>query len=76
MGTARANTLVTVVPAGDVNHDLAVDCKDYTFVKNLVGQNGSMPGYVQAADVNQDGYINVLDLAFVSSHLPKGLVCH
>jgi hypothetical protein len=75
-GSATASTVLKVVAAGDVNHDGAVDCNDYTFVKNANGQNASMPGYVAEADINQDGYVNALDLAFVTAHLPKGTVCH
>jgi hypothetical protein len=26
--------------------------------------------------VNNDGVVNILDLSFVSKHLPSGTVCH
>ena len=34
-------------------------------------------GYpVTVNDVNNDGVVNIFDLAFVTQHLPAGTVCH
>ncbi len=65
-----------VQPAGDVNLDGAVDCTDYSLVKAHFGAVIGQPNYLDLADPNQDGVVNILDLAFVQTHLPKGTVCH
>lgn len=67
---------VYVQPAGDVNLDGAVDCNDYDTVKAHYGAVIGQPNYLDLADPNRDGVANILDLAFVQAHLPKGTVCH
>jgi hypothetical protein len=59
-----------------VNRDGVTDCTDYDVVKALLNVNYTSSNYSAAADINGDGVINVLDLAFVSANLPKGTVCH
>jgi hypothetical protein len=76
LGGAENSTTITVVPPGDVNHDMVTNCTDYDLVKSLLNVAYTSPNYNAAADVNNDGVINVLDLAFVSANLPKGTVCH
>ena len=64
------------MPPGDVNHDMVTNCTDYDVVKSLLNVSYTSPRYNSAADINNDGIINVLDLAFISAQLPKGTVCH
>ncbi len=65
-----------VQPAGDLNLDGAVDCNDYSLVKAHFGAVIGAPNYLDLADPNRDGVVNIQDLAFVQTHLPKGTVCH
>jgi hypothetical protein len=72
----NANLQLVVTLAGDVNLDGKVDCSDYSLVKSALGTYATQPGYNELADPNRDHFVNVLDLAFVQSNLPKGTVCH
>jgi hypothetical protein len=65
-----------IVKAGDVTHDGNVDCNDVAAVKAALNSTRGMPNYNYYADINGDGVVNVLDLAFVSAHLAPGTVCH
>jgi hypothetical protein len=76
VGSTTGTTMITIVPPGDVNRDGVTDCTDYDVVKALLNVNYTSSNYSAAADINGDGVINVLDLAFVSANLPKGTVCH
>ncbi len=76
LANTSGSTNVTIVPPGDVNHDMVTNCTDYSIVKSLLNVTYTSSRYNAAADINGDGVINVLDLAFVSSGLPKGTVCH
>jgi hypothetical protein len=67
---------ITVVKAGDTNHDGSVDCSDLTIVRNALGKVAGQTGYNLAADINYDGFVDVRDFSFVSAHLPQGTVCH
>jgi hypothetical protein len=60
---------------GDVNGDGAVTCADVSIVKAAFGSRVGQPGYVAMADVNSDGVINIVDLAYVTKQLPTGTVC-
>jgi len=66
---------ITVVKAGDTNHDGTVDCSDFTVVRNALGKTAGKPGYDVRADINYDGIVDVRDFSFVSAHLPQGTVC-
>ncbi len=61
---------------GDVSGDGSVNCTDVSIVKSGFGTHAGQAGYNAAADLNNDGTINVLDLFLVSRQLPAGLVCH
>jgi hypothetical protein len=64
-----------VQPAGDVNLDSEVNCADYNLIKAHFGAVIGQPNYLDFADPNHDGVVNILDLAFVQTHLPRGTVC-
>jgi hypothetical protein len=67
--------LLHILKAGDVTHDDVVDCKDYDLVKAALNSKAGGPNYNPVADVNSDGVVNVIDLAFITSHLPAGTKC-
>lgn len=61
--------------AADRNDDLAVNCSDLALVKASFGLTSTQAGFDPFADVNGDGVVNVLDLAFVAKQLPTGTTC-
>ncbi len=61
---------------GDVSGDGKVNCADVSIVKSSFGTHTGQPGYNAAADLNNDGTVNILDLFIVSRQLPAGTVCH
>ena len=67
---------LVVLKAGDVNHDGKTDCSDVNVVKAALNSKNGQANYSLAADVNQDGVVNIADLAFVTSKLPSGTACH
>jgi hypothetical protein len=74
-GTATATTLLHILKTGDVTHDDVVDCKDYDLVKAALNSKAGGLNYNPLADVNSDGVVNVVDLAFITAHLPAGTKC-
>jgi hypothetical protein len=75
-GSVNQPFSVYVQPAGDVNLDGAVNCADYDLIKTHYGAVIGKSNYLDLADPNRDCVVNILDLAFVQAHLPKGTVCH
>lgn len=61
--------------AGDLNGDGKVDCADIAIVKAAFGKRIGQVGYDPVADTNNDGIIDIRDLAFVSQHLQAGTKC-
>lgn len=49
----------------------AVDCDDVRLVRARIGRSGGLP----AGDVNQDGVVDVRDLAIIAKKLPAGVTC-
>jgi hypothetical protein len=75
VGTAHQTFTVHVIKPGDVNADGKVDCSDINVVKAAMGTYRDRIGYDYRADANNDGVVNGLDLAYVTSYLPPGTVC-
>lgn len=74
-----SNTLsvdLYVAPPGDVNLDYRTDCSDVAAVKAAFRSLKGSPGWSRALDINNDGVIDIKDLAFVTQNLPSGTVCH
>jgi len=77
-GVAHLSTLVGFFPTavlGDTNGDGVVNCADVAIVKASFGKRRGQLGYDPRADVNQNGVVDVSDLALVSRQLPPGTVC-
>ena len=66
---------LVVLRAADLNSDNSVDCKDVGIVKAAYGKVRGQPAFNDAADINRDNIINIVDLSYVQSRLPKGTVC-
>lgn len=77
-GVSRLSTLVGLFPVavlGDVDGSGTVDCADLRIVRAAFGKRTGQPGFVQAADLNRNGVVDVSDLALVSRQLPPSTVC-
>jgi len=76
VGTAARQTFtVHVIKPGDVNGDGQVDCSDINIVKAAMGTYRDRVGYDFRADANNDGVVDALDFAYVTSKLTAGTVC-
>ncbi|HWB95567.1 MAG TPA: dockerin type I repeat-containing protein, partial [Bryobacteraceae bacterium] len=56
---------------GDVNEDFQVDCTDVNTIKAAMGSHPGQANYNAQADINNDGVVNVIDLALVARYLPR-----
>jgi len=61
---------------GDVNGDGSVNCADVSILKSSFGKRTGQAGFNSAADLNNDGIVDIRDLFIVSRQLPSGIVCH
>lgn len=60
---------------GDVNEDAQLNCADVSVATAAVGRRVGQPGYRAAADVDQNGVIDVRDIAAMARMLPAGTRC-
>jgi hypothetical protein len=60
---------------GDIDGDGVVGCTDVALIKAAFGKAVGDQGYDLILDVNDDGIIDIRDLAFVSQRLPAGTHC-
>lgn len=60
---------------GDVNGDNAVMCSDLSAATASIGKRAGQPGFVSAADVDQNGIVDVRDISAISRLLPAGTRC-
>ncbi len=77
-GVAHLSTIVGAFPTavpGDVNGDGTADCADLLIVRASFGKRAGQIGFDARADFNQNGVIDVLDLAVVTRELPAGTTC-
>lgn len=72
--SVRINVNAKAIP-GDLDGNGSVGCDDSAIVKASFGKKTGQAGFDPRADVNRDGIVNVLDLAFVSRQLPAGTAC-
>jgi GH35 family endo-1,4-beta-xylanase len=61
---------------GDVNGDALVTCADLSAATAAVGKRSGQPGFLFAADLDQNGVVDVRDIAGISRLLPAGTTCH
>jgi len=74
-GPTQTVSPAIIVP-GDLNGDGTVNCFDVDIVKASFNRRTGQAGFNAWADVNHDGVVNILDLAFVSQRMQAGTVCH
>lgn len=60
---------------GDVNGDGSVGCPDLAIIRGAFGTVVGQPGFDPRADVNNDGVIDLRDLAYVSQRVTVGVRC-
>jgi hypothetical protein len=60
---------------GDADGDGIASCLDLAIVKASFGKRRGQPGFDPRADLNNDGVIDVRDLALVSQNLLAGTTC-
>ena len=60
---------------GDVNGDGAVMCADVSAATASIGKRAGQPGFLPGADVDQNGIVDVRDIAAISRLLPAGSRC-
>ncbi|APW39396.1 hypothetical protein RD110_21040 [Rhodoferax koreense] len=60
---------------GDVNGDSAVMCSDLSAATAAIGKRTGQPGFLPAADVDQNGIVDVRDISAISRLLPAGTRC-
>lgn len=70
-----SNAAFTIRLTGDANGDGFVNCVDIAVVRAAFGKRTGQPGFNAAADFNNDGVIDIRDLAYVSQRLTAGTRC-
>lgn len=61
---------------GDVNGDAALGCADLVAATASMGKRSGQPGFVPAADLDQNGTVDIRDIAALSRLLPVGTRCN
>ncbi len=60
---------------GDVNGDEAVMCADVSAATASIGKRAGQPGFMPAADIDQNGIVDIRDISAISRLLPAGTRC-
>src|SRR5581483_4090252 len=60
---------------GDVDGNGVINCNDLTLVQTSFGKRRGQAGFNSAADFNNDGVVNILDLFLITRQLQAGTVC-
>ena len=60
---------------GDVNGDNAVSCADVSAATASIGKRAGQPGFLSAADVDQNGIVDIRDITAISRLLAAGTRC-
>ncbi len=61
---------------GDVNADGVVSCADLSAATASIGKRAGQPGFLAAADLDQNGVVDVRDIAAIARLIPAGTACH
>jgi hypothetical protein len=60
---------------GDINGDGSVTCADLSLLKASFGRRTGQAGFNSAADLNNDGVVDIKDLVIINRQLPAGSTC-
>ena len=60
---------------GDVNGDATVMCTDLSAATASVGKRAGQAGFLPAADIDQNGIVDVRDISAITRLLPAGTRC-
>jgi polygalacturonase len=71
----QATITVAVRIPGDLNGDAVVNCVDLTAASASIGRRVGQPGYVAAADLDNNGLVDIRDIAAISRLLTAGTRC-
>ena len=61
---------------GDVDGDAQLTCSDVSAVTASIGKRAGEPGFLPNADLDQNGVVDMRDVAAISRLLPTGMRCH
>jgi hypothetical protein len=75
LGDGTGDACRTGPPPGDVDRNFVVNCLDLDMVSSALGSKRGDLKYDYRADLNNDGVIDVRDLAIVAKNLPAGTKC-
>ena len=70
-----SNANFTIRLTGDANADGVINCADIKLVRVALGKRTGQPGFDPRADFNNDGVIDIRDLAYVSQRFITGNRC-
>lgn len=70
-----SNANFTIRLTGDANADGVINCADIAVVRAALGTRVGQPGFDPRADFNNDGVIDIRDLAYVSQRFITGNRC-
>lgn len=70
-----SSTVIAKPLIGDVNRDGLVNCDDLGLVRASFGQRAGMSAFNPTVDLDNNGVIDVRDLALISRQLPAGTTC-
>jgi hypothetical protein len=60
---------------GDIDGSGTVNCTDMSLLKASFGRRTGQSGFNSAADLNNDGVVDVKDLIIITRQLPAGTTC-
>ena len=60
---------------GDVNGDARLTCADLSAATPSIGKRVGQPGFLATADLDQNGVVDIRDIAAISRLLPAGTRC-
>jgi hypothetical protein len=73
--TYRGALAADVVVIGDINRDNSVNCVDITIARSSFGKRTGEIGFAPSADLNEDGIVDILDLARIYQQLAPEMEC-
>ena len=74
--TSPEAVYVALTTPGDVNGDGATTCVDLMLAKTAVGSRSGDARFQPRADMDDNGVIDIRDIAAIASLIPAGTVCN